>query len=311
MQQANLSEVATSVYASKCDVMHMDISTPRSLIPKLSSNYLVSSCFTSFETEMRLAPGLGLKFVPEGKETYWMNGKKHEVTGEKYLLVNDSLPEVIGVVKGQTTHGMCVNIAPEMLNDLLLQVLCPNALDEINQVNRYLLSPELLVREAKASENLQHFLKQLHYFTSTHQIEAPPIEMLFEVASMLIRENLDMISSYYKLEATKLSTRQELFQRLLRGKEILDDSIFAEINIGQVAEECCLSEFRFYRLFKQCFGQSPYNYLFRRRIEKGLELKKQNLSWSEIAFQLNFTDLAAFSNGFKKITGVSPSKFAV
>lgn len=311
MQRSIISEAVPTVYDSKCDVMHMDISTPRSIIPGLSPNYLVSSCFSAFETELVLAPGLGLKYVPEGKETYWVKGKKHEVTGPKYLLVNDSLPLVEANVKDKGTRGFCVNIGPELLNDLLFQLLNPNDPEEIRNVQQYLLSPELLVREAHAGEALQQFLKRLHHATTTNQLDTPAIELVYEVASILVRENLDMISSYYKLQATKLNTRQELFQRVLRGKEMLDDSVFTEISIGQIAEACCLSEFRFYRLFKQCFGVSPYNYLFRRRIEKGLEMKKQNLSWGEIAYQLNFTDLAAFSKGFKKVTGVPPSQFMI
>ena len=76
-----------------------------------------------------------------------------------------------------------------------------------------------------------------------------------------------------------------------------------------VAEECCLSEFRFYRLFKQCFGISPGQYVQQRRIEEAIILSRQDLSWTEIALHLNFTDLAAFSNAFKKVKGVSPSAY--
>lgn len=289
----------------------MDVSTPRSIVPELAPNYLVSSYFSAFENELVLAPGLGLKYVPDGRETYHIKGKKYDVTGGKYLLVNDSLPQVEAHVKNKGTKGMCINIAPELLNDLLLQVLNPNDLDQMQKVERYLLSPELLVREANAGTDLKQFLNQLHYLTSANQLTTPPIELIFEAASILVRENLDLIGSYYNLPATRLTTRHELFDRLLRGKEVLDDSLFTDISIGQVAEECCLSEFRFYRLFKECFGQSPYNYLFRRRIEKSLELKKQNLTWNEIAYQLNFTDLAAFSKAFKKVTGVPPSKYGV
>lgn len=302
-------KAAFPMYENKCDVLHMDISVPRTVVPKLANNYLVSSEFGTIALELFPVPGLGIKYVPEGVETYRIKGKKYEVTGRKYLIVNDSILKFEGSAKGCGNRGMGVNIAPEVLNDLLFQVLCPNNLDDMHQVARYFLTPELLVRETQANDELQQFMNWLHRLTSTNQIASPPIELIYEVASVLVRENLDMISSYYKLQATKQSTRQELFHRLLRGKEMLDDSVFSEVSIGQVASGCCLSEFRFYRLFRQCFGVSPYNYLFKRRIEKGLELKQQNLSWNEIAHRLNFTDLAAFSKGFKKVTGKAPTQF--
>lgn len=304
------SETTVPVYSSNCHVLHMDSSTPRSIVPHLGPNYLVSSYFSRFNSELYLASGLGLKFVPQGAETYWIKGKKYEVTGARYLLVNDTLPKLEAAVSTRT-QGMCINIAPELLNDLLLQVICPNDLESMQQAKRFFLSPELLVREAFAGEALQQYLRRLYKHTANQQLENPAIELIFEVASVLVRENLETIGSYYKLPATKLSTRQELFQRLLQGKEMLDDSVFTEISIGQVAESCCLSEFRFFRLFKECFGQSPYNYLFRRRIAKSLELKQADLSWNEIAHQLNFTDQAAFSKAFKKVTGNSPSKFSL
>jgi AraC-like DNA-binding protein len=309
MPTATASKNEKLFYKHSCDVIHLDPANNRTDFSDLAPNSIISSCFTAYENEIRPAIGLGVKYVSAGKETYWLKGKKNEVSGGKYLLVNESEPRLDVKIKSAETWGMCANIEPAVLNDLIFQVLFPNKLDEMNQVQQYLLSPELLVRQATASEALQDFLNQLIRFAHTHPSENPPIELVYELASLVVRENLELIGSYYKLEATKRATRQELFQRLLQGKEMLDDSVFSEVNIGQVADASCLSEFRFFRLFRQCFGVSPYQYLFRRRIEKGLELKKQNLSWGEIAYQLNFTDLAAFSKGFKKITGVSPTRY--
>ncbi|MFC5271457.1 helix-turn-helix domain-containing protein [Adhaeribacter terreus] len=311
MENATFSKIGKLAYDRSCDVFHMDTQNNKSDFSDLAPNSLISSCFSAFEAEIRPMVGLGVKYVSEGKETYWLKGKKHEVTRGKYLLVNESEPRLDVNIKGAETWGMCANIEPEILNDLIWQVLHPNKLDEIKNVQQYLLSPELLVRQANASNALQQLLNRMIRLVTLHPNENPTIELIYELASLLVLENLEMISSYYKLEVTKRSTRQELFQRLLQGKEILDDSVFSEVNIGQVAGECCLSEFRFFRLFKQCFGVSPYNYLYRRRIEKGIALKNQNLSWSEIAYQLNFTDLAAFSKGFKKITGVSPTQYVL
>ncbi|MBK0404884.1 helix-turn-helix transcriptional regulator [Adhaeribacter sp. BT258] len=309
MQKATFSKKEMLFYNRGCDVFHLDHASNRTDFSDLAPNSIISSCFTAYESQIHPTTGLGVKYVSEGKETYWLKGKKSEVTAGKYLLINESEPRLDVKIKCAETWGMCANIEPAVLNDLIFQVLFPNKLDEMNQVQQYLLSPELLVRQATASDELQQFLNRLIGFVGTHPNENPPIELIYELASLLVRENLPLIGSYYKLGASKRTTRQELFQRLLQGKEMLDDSVFSEVNIGQVADECCLSEFRFFRLFKQCFEVSPYQYLFRRRIEKSLELKKQNLSWGEIAYQLNFTDLAAFSKGFKKITGVSPSQY--
>ncbi|WP_299823394.1 AraC family transcriptional regulator [uncultured Pontibacter sp.] len=241
-------------------------------------------------------------------ETYYLERRRFSLSGGSYLLVNDSVPAMNVAIKGAATLSVCVDIDLSLVNDVLMQVLCPDELDNYTNASRFLLTPELLLRQAAAGAPLKQLLTDLIVSSASQSIERPVMELIYELTTMLVQDNLPVINSYYKLQASKLSTRKELFHRLMLGKEMLEDSLFDEISIKQVAETSCLSEFRFYRLFKQCFGDSPYNYLFKRRIEKSIELKKQGHSWSDIAAALNFTDLAAFSKGFKKVKGVAPSK---
>lgn len=303
----SISEVGTRLYAGTCDLHYLDVHN-LDAFRSLGRNSIISSFFSSFEADL-YPEFLGLKYVAEGSETYWLNGKRYQVSNGKYLLVNEAAKKVNLTIRNADTRSLCVNIEPGLLNDILLQLLQPDNLEDHRQVSRHLLSPELFIRESVAGESFRKILNKLAIEVPDGTLTPDPIEHIYDLTTFLIQENLPVIRSYYKLKTAKLSTRQELFHRLMRGKEMLDDSVFTEVSIGQVADWCWLSEFRFYRLFRQCFGMSPYNYLFRRRIEKGLELKKQNLSWGEIAFRLNFTDLAAFSKGFKKITGVSPSLY--
>src|SRR5688572_1577080 len=305
--ETGLSGTEKKAYELQCDVLHLD-ARYKAGFGHLTTNSIISSNFNFFEAELN-PKVLGLKYVAEGLETYLLKGKRYRVPAGKYLLVNQAAQKMEIAIKGTETRSLCVNIEPKLLNEMLLQLTQPDKIDDYKQVSEHLLTPELFVREAAASQPFQAFLNNFFELAATNNLAETPAENLFELTSFLVQENLDVIRSYHKLRTSKLSTRQELFHRLLQGKNMLDDSVFSEISISEVADNCCLSEFRFYRLFRQCFGDSPYNYLFKRRIEKGLELKKQNLSWGEIAYQLNFTDLAAFSKGFKKITGVPPTKY--
>ena len=267
----------------------------------------MSSCLSSLEDEIK-PQGLGVKFVAKGQENYWLQDKRYSVTNGKYLLVNESLPKFDIAIKNAVTWGVCVDIDAALVNDLLLQTIYPNDLDNYNCTRQYLLTPELFVNEAMADKPLQELLSYIISSSASQTLDRPAIELIYELTTLVVKGNEETIKSYYNLETVKLSTRKELFRRLLTGKEVLDESVFSDLSIKEVAESSCLSEFRFYRLFKQCFGDSPYNYLFKKRIDKSIELRKQGLAWVDIATQLNFTDLAAFSNSFKKIKGVSPSK---
>ena len=62
--------------------------------------------------------------------------------------------------------------------------------------------------------------------------------------------------------------------------------------------------------FKKTFGCSPQEFLVNLRMEKAkVLLKKQDLSISEVANVVGYTDQLAFSKAFKKHFGSSPSTY--
>ena len=63
-------------------------------------------------------------------------------------------------------------------------------------------------------------------------------------------------------------------------------------------------------LFSQVEGITIEKYIINQKIEKAKELIIYNeLSLSEIAFQLGYSSVAHLSNQFKKLTGLTPSHF--
>ena len=63
-------------------------------------------------------------------------------------------------------------------------------------------------------------------------------------------------------------------------------------------------------LFSEVEGTTIEKYFIAQKIEKVKELLfYDELSLSEIAFQLNYSSVAHLSNQFKKVTGLTPSHF--
>lgn len=63
-------------------------------------------------------------------------------------------------------------------------------------------------------------------------------------------------------------------------------------------------------LFSSVEGRTIENYFIEQRIEKVKELLVYNeMTLSEIAFEMEYSSLAHLSNQFKKITGLTPSHF--
>jgi AraC family transcriptional regulator len=84
----------------------------------------------------------------------------------------------------------------------------------------------------------------------------------------------------------------------------------ANISLTDLASCVHLSPFHFSRLFRQTLGISPYQYVLQMKIEHAKKMIiHYSGSLSEIAYTLNFTDQAHFSNVFKKVTGICPREF--
>lgn len=100
--------------------------------------------------------------------------------------------------------------------------------------------------------------------------------------------------------------------RALRlAKDAMDrDWADSALDLDAVAAYAGYSRYHFVRAFKSAYGETPGQYLSRRRIERAEELlRSANLSVTEICMLVGFTSLGTFSARFKKQTGTSPSDY--
>ncbi|MEV6784863.1 helix-turn-helix transcriptional regulator [Streptomyces sp. NPDC051098] len=82
------------------------------------------------------------------------------------------------------------------------------------------------------------------------------------------------------------------------------------LDLDAVAAHAGYSRYHFVRAFKAVYGQTPGQYLSRRRIDRAEELlRSANLSVTEICTLVGFSSLGTFSTRFKKQTGLSPSDY--
>jgi len=80
--------------------------------------------------------------------------------------------------------------------------------------------------------------------------------------------------------------------------------------IRTIAIESNMSEFHFFRCFKNVLGITPYQYLLEKRLQHSYSLLKQKeLLISTIAKECGFPDVFTFSKAFKRKYGLSPSKY--
>jgi AraC-like DNA-binding protein len=89
------------------------------------------------------------------------------------------------------------------------------------------------------------------------------------------------------------------------------DRDYAEpLDVPALAREALMSPGHFSRSFRAAFGETPYNHLMTRRIERAKALlRRGDLSVTEICFAVGCSSLGSFSTRFTELVGESPSTY--
>jgi AraC-like DNA-binding protein len=97
---------------------------------------------------------------------------------------------------------------------------------------------------------------------------------------------------------------------IVRAKEYIAAHQAEDLNLAQVAKAVNTSTFYFCKIFRRMTGLNFTDYVSRVRVEKAKNLLlNRNLRVSEIAYEVGFQSLTHFNRVFKRILGVSPTKY--
>lgn len=255
---------------------------------------------------------VGIKYVSSGFEYYKIDRKEYKVNEGHFILSNPT-PNVAGFIDSkELVKGICIDINSTTVADAFNVLSGNNDIDledyeDDKKEIPYFFEHVSFAGTSMLGNRLSRLERQLldHNYT----LSAVNDEWFLEMAEELIREQNFKLRSLNRLKNLKTCTRQEIMRRLLLGKEYMDLHYCQEIDIHSIAKYCCMSEFHFYRSFKEAFNTTPYQYILNKKLMSGFELISQKKSSiTDVAFALNFTDVHAFSNAFKKRFGIAPSK---
>src|SRR5215203_975233 len=110
------------------------------------------------------------------------------------------------------------------------------------------------------------------------------------------------------IHSIRASTREETLRRLQLGKEYIEENYLTIKEIRQVAEFSNMSEYHFFRSFKQAFGVTPFQYLTAKKMNLAkILVQDRGRKVADVALIWNFPDVFTFSKAFKRYYGVPPS----
>jgi AraC-like DNA-binding protein len=102
----------------------------------------------------------------------------------------------------------------------------------------------------------------------------------------------------------------ETFRRLCRARDLLAAQYQSQVLLDTAAREACLSPFHFHRLFRSTFGETPHDFLTRRRMDRARHLLASGeMTVTEVCFEIGYSSLGSFSTKFHSLVGVPPTQY--
>lgn len=278
-------------------------------LPKQSSlvNY---SCFKELETDM-LFRSFSIKYVIEGCEKYRIYGNQFKIQTGEYLLANNFSGGHLIIDNPTMVKGMCIDIAPSILTEVVNGIKRPDVTECNSDVERYFTTSFFPENKYNAKLNtlgkrLEQISDELASNTEYHYQFTN--EFFYDLAEKLVVDQYSNINDFKAIPSVKLATKKDLFRKILLGKNFIDAYFNRIKNVEEVALECSMSEYHFFRLFRHVYQISPYQYILKKKLELAHHLlKDKTLTISEVALLSGFNDLPTFSKSFKKHFGFTPS----
>jgi AraC-like DNA-binding protein len=176
-----------------------------------------------------------------------------------------------------------------------------------NEIPNFLYKSNTLpsTRKIASNEFIQQYIQNLlPYFNEPELMDKDLAELkIKELILLLLKsENRTSVLDYFsELFASPAQTSL---------KDIIENNIFNDISLEQLAFLCNKSLSTFKREFKKVYKEAPATYIRSQRIERAkLLLSTTDMRVKEIAYNIGFNELSSFSHTFQKVSGLSPSDF--
>jgi AraC family transcriptional regulator len=256
----------------------------------------------------------GIKYVIENFIYYKVDKKEHLLKTGDFMLACEKPYVKSYFESAKATRDLCININNETVKEVFTILLAKEDYRFDDYLAKYFKNPVFFesvcpVKSAPAlNQKLQQLVADINAGTAHSTVHK---EWFLDLAEKIIYHEYGNCLALNGIHSVKTETKKEILRRLKIARQYMDDC-FPEINdIGEVAAACSLSEFHFFRSFKQAYSITPYQYLLQKRLEFAKSmLPVRDMTLSKIAAQCNFSDLPTFSKAFKKQFGVAPSQYS-
>jgi AraC-like DNA-binding protein len=259
-------------------------------------------------------PGpLSIKSVVRGSGVWETAEAERVVDSASYLVLNAGRPYSITIDAHEIVETFCLFFRAGFAEDVnRVERGAPTALlDEPTDYGSKRAPLEFFETLYPHDAEVSPLLSRMHQRISDKSATDAWLEdQFFAVARAMLKVRGRSEKQAARIPAKKMSTRQELYRRLLRGKDYLDSFFAGEVQLQHPASAACVSPYHFHRLFREVFHETPNQYLQRRRLTRARRLlASTDQSVTEICLAVGFESMTSFSALFRRTFGHSPREY--
>lgn len=247
-----------------------------------------------------------LKFVIEECIYYKKDGREYPVRANTYMTACKYGD--VTAYNQKPIKSICVDICPTTVAETFTILTAKNE-DIDAYLHNYFSYPEFMESiHSVYNTTVGDKLLQLKYLIQSGTPVKPNKEWFLDLSERIIYQEYGNYLALKEIKNARPSTRREVLQRLQKAKEYIDTNFLQIKEIKEVANHCQMSEYHFFRRFKEVYKKTPYQYITEQKMHLAKYLLKgSKYSVSEIALRCNFPDVFTFSKAFKKFFGLPPS----
>jgi len=227
-----------------------------------------------------------------------VNGEKTIYKASEFLQIDPSVSFILEAVATLMSEKLTINNYKSYLlffSNKFLSDFCVEFKIDIHQQKT-----QKSIFKFKKDHFIQHFQNSIEFYLNANFAEVQLKLKMKEILFYLYQNNQDEMTNFISSVLKKES---------LDFKKVIDQNLDNNLKQEELAFLCNMSISTFKRKFKEHYGINSQKYFMNHRMEKAKQLLQKHKKPSEIYLDLGYENLSSFSLEFKKIYGVSPSKF--
>jgi len=251
-----------------------------------------------------------IKLVLEGSIHYKISGREFDLKAGNFFLASYQPGVKANIDKAAKT--LCIDINPGLFAEAYSVMAGKNnSLSEDFRPGKfeYPHFPDSIytIRNTELGKLLHSIVTSI-----TAGNVFPPVichDILFELLEKIIYLENENRCALSNLSSVKTTTKKEILLRLRDGKVYIDDNFLNNPTVPEIARQSNMSEFHFFRCFKQAYGTTPYQYILSKRLSYSKGLLSKGMPVHKTAFLCGFPDSRTYTKAFTRYYSLSPSQY--